>query len=62
MQNKIHICYNNNKYTYTYDEIYCCSSVINSPAIAALVKVLTAPVNIALIATRETSPARDGAI
>ena len=62
IQNNIHICYNNNNYTYTYDEMYCCSSVINSPAIAALVKVLIAPVNMALIATRETSPARDGAI
>jgi hypothetical protein len=62
MQSIIYIFYNNNRYTYTYDEMYCCSLVINSPAIAALVKVLTAPVNIALIATRETSPARDGAI
>ena len=35
--------------------------VINNPAILALVKVLIAPVNIALIATREISPARDGA-
>lgn len=42
-------------------DVYCASSVINNPAIAALVNVLTAPVSIALNATREISPARDGA-
>lgn len=41
--------------------VYCFSSVINKPAIAALVRVLMAPVNMALTATRETSPAREGA-
>ena len=43
-------------------EKYCLSSVINRPAIVALVNVLIAPVSIALNATRETSPDRDGAI
>lgn len=41
--------------------IYCSSFWINSPAIAADVKVLIAPVSMALTATRETSPPRLGA-
>jgi len=42
--------------------VYCPSFVISSPAIAALDRVLSAPVSMALMATRETSALRPGAI
>lgn len=41
---------------------YCFSSVMSIPAIVALVKVLMAPVSIALTATREMSALRPGEI
>lgn len=56
-------------YLFLYYTIYCpdpgvnnCRwSVTNKPAMLALLKVLRAPVNMALIATRDTSPLRCGA-
>jgi hypothetical protein len=44
------------------EEKYCFSSVISSPATVALVKVLIAPVIMALTATRDTSALRPGEI